>query len=105
MERFWHKVFFPAALALAVSPAAAAQRYDISTMSCAEVQAVIDRDGEAILGSPSKSILGLSRYDRYVRDRKFCATGEVLRRTGVATSDQKFCPVNKCVESDIFVSD
>lgn len=93
------------ALGAAVSPAAAAQRYDISTMRCAEVQAVLEKEGEAILGTPSKTILGLSRYDRYVRDRKFCAAGEVLRRTGVPTSDQKFCPVNKCVESDIFVSD
>jgi hypothetical protein len=103
--RLRRKLLILMALGVSVSPAAAAQRYDISTMSCAEVQAVLEREGEAILGTPSKSILGLSRYDRYVRDRKFCTAGEVLRRTGVPTSDQKFCPANKCVESDIFVSD
>lgn len=105
LDRFSRKVWISALLAFAASPAAAAQRYDITTMGCTEVQTVIQRDGEAILGTPSKSILGLSRYDRYVRDRTFCASSEVLRRTGIATQDQKFCPVNKCVQSDIFVSD
>lgn len=91
-------------LGVAAVPAWAQQRYDISVMTCAEVQAVLEKNGVAILGTPSKSVLGLSRYDRYVREQRFCSASEVLRRTGVQTRDLQFCPVNRCVASDIFVA-
>ena len=93
-----------ALLSLVASDASAASRYDISTMTCAQVQALIERDGAAILRYPSKRILSLPIYDRYVKGQKFCETGEVASGTGVPTTDQKYCPVTKCVASDIFVA-
>ena len=92
-----------ALLSLVASEASAAPRYDIASMSCAEVQALIEKDGAAILRYPSKRILSLPIYDRYVKGQKFCETGK-WRAARRPTSDQKYCPVTKCVASDIFVA-
>ncbi len=97
-------VILGAALSIAASDAFAITNYNISGMTCAKVQALVQTDGAAILSYPSDSILGLPIYDRYVRSRQDCASDEVIRRTGVPTADKKYCPVSKCVHSDIFVS-
>jgi hypothetical protein len=93
-----------ALLSLAAAEASAAPRYDVASMTCAEVQALIEKDGAAILRYPSKRILSLPVYDRYVKGQKYCETGEIARGAGVPTTDQKYCPVTKCVTSDIFVA-
>lgn len=92
-----------AILGMVASDAVAATRYDIGNMACSEVQALIEREGEAVLAYRSSSILGLPIYDRYVRSRQYCNGAEVIRRAGVPTTDKKYCPVKKCVESQIFV--
>ena len=46
--------------------------------------------------------LGLPIYDRYVLGQQYCMSGEVARGAGVPTVDKKYCPVKKCVESEIF---
>ena len=80
----------------------AATRYDISNMACSEVQALVKREGEAVLAYRSSSILGLPIYDRYVKDRQYCASSEVIRRAGVPTTDKKYCPVKQvCRQPDL----
>ena len=64
---------------------------------------LVGREGEVVLRYGSTSILGLPVYDRYVSDRGRCGPGEVARTAGVPSADQKYCPVKKCVGSDIFV--
>lgn len=98
------RMAFAAALSLVASDAFAISRYDITNMSCAEVQAVIQKDGEAILRYGSSSLLGLPIYDRYVRDQRLCESDQVLTRTGVPTADKPYCAVHKCVESSTFVA-
>lgn len=88
---------------LVSSPSFAMSRYDPTEMPCASVQALIRREGEVILRYGSVSILGLPIYDRYVADRTWCGPNEVARTTGVPSADRKYCPVKKCVESEIFV--
>ena len=88
---------------LVSSPAFAISRYDPTEMPCATVQELVGREGEVVLRYGSSSILGLPVYDRYVAERAWCGPGEVTRTTGVPSADQKYCPVKKCVESDIFV--
>ena len=44
----------------------------------------------------------LTAYDRYVLGQQYCPSGEVARGAGVPTVDKKYCPVRKCVESEIF---
>ena len=94
------------AVSLVAFDASAASRYDITNMTCPKVQSLVDAEGEVILTYASRTnFLGMLRYDRYVASQRFCATGEVVRRTGVPTTDAKYCQVRKCVQSDIFVSD
>ena len=68
MERVW--IAIAAAVPLFATDALAATRYDISNMTCSEVQTLIKREGEAVLAYRSSSILGLPIYDRYVKDRQ-----------------------------------
>lgn len=83
--------------------AAAASRFEVSKMTCEEVQAILAKEGAATLSYPSGGILGLSLYDRYVSDQSFCTNGSVAQSAGVPTADKKYCRVRKCVVSDIFV--
>jgi hypothetical protein len=89
---------------LIASDALAASRHNITNMSCAEVQAILQQEGEAVLQYGSRRLLGLPLYDRYVRGQSFCESGEVAARTGVPTADRKYCPVYRCVESSIFIA-
>jgi hypothetical protein len=91
------------AVSLIASDALAISRYDVTDMVCASVQALIETEGEVIL-TYSRGILGLPIYDRFVKGRQYCASNEVIRRTGLATTDVKYCQVSKCVQSDIFIS-
>jgi hypothetical protein len=91
-------------LLAAMAAASAQERVDINGMACAEVQAVLKKDGTAILRYRSTFNLSLPRYDRYVAGQKNCAPGEIASRTGVPSTDKEYCPVYKCVESDIFVA-
>lgn len=105
MKQRIKRAVLAAALCAVSSEALAISRYDASTKTCAEVQAIVKREGAVILSYASTNILGLQRYDRYVRDQSACEAGEVYRRAGVPTSDEKYCPVGRCVESKIFVAD
>ncbi|MBU0583363.1 MAG: hypothetical protein KKB66_12685 [Alphaproteobacteria bacterium] len=93
-----------ATLQLVAGDAFAATRYDITNMACPEVQALVEREGAVILSYRSSSILGLPIYDLYVKNRQYCDSSQVIRRAGVPTTDKKYCPVKKCVESQIFVA-
>lgn len=91
-------------LSLIASDAFAVTRYDVTKMTCAEVQAQIDRDGAAILSYRSYRVIGLPIYDRFAKNQQFCPVGTVAAPAGVPTSDTKYCPVMKCFSSDRFVA-
>jgi hypothetical protein len=92
-----------AAFLLLSSEAHAISRYDPTKLECAGLQQIVAREGEVILRHGSSNILGLPIYDRYVADRAYCGPGEVARSAGVPSADRQYCPVKKCVESDIFI--
>jgi hypothetical protein len=92
------------AFALIAADALAQSRYDIAGMDCAKVQALLKQDGVAILRYRSLFNLSLPLYDRYVGGQKDCSPGEVASRTGVPTTDKDYCPVHKCVESELFIA-
>ena len=91
-------------LLLIAAPAWAVDRYDIAGMTCTEVQALLSKNGAAILRYPSNRSFSLPIYDRYVDSQKDCESDEVAARTGVPTADRKYCPVHKCVASSTFVA-
>ena len=91
-------------LLLVAASAFAQSRHDIQGMDCASVQAILKQEGVAILRYRSLFNLSLPLYDRYVSGQKQCSPGEVASRTGVPSSDRGYCPVYKCVETDLFVA-
>jgi hypothetical protein len=96
------KYLVAATISLVASNAFAVTRFEITNVTCETVQALIQTEGEVILTYRSTGILGLPIYDRYVKGQENCASGEVVRGAGVPTTDMKYCPVKKCVESEIF---
>jgi hypothetical protein len=91
-------------LSFAATNAAAASRYNVTRMTCAEVQARIASDGLAILTYQSSRVLGLPIYDNYASSQQYCPDGTVLSPAGVPTSDMKYCPVKRCFSSSRFVA-
>lgn len=89
-------------ISLTATSAFAVSRYEITNVTCETVQALIRTEGSVILVYRSKGILGLPIYDRYVLGQQYCESGEVARGAGVPTMDMDYCPVRKCVESEIF---
>lgn len=90
-------------LMFATENAWAISRYDTMDMKCDEVHAVLEKEGAAILRYYKESSF-LPIFDRYVKSAEYCEAGQVIRRAGVPTSDRQYCPVFKCVESQIFIS-
>ena len=98
------KYLVAAAISLVASNAFAVSRYEITNVTCETVQALVRGEGSVILSYRSKGILGLPIYDRYVSGQEHCDFGEVARGAGVPTVDRDYCPVRKCVASEIFRS-
>ncbi|KQU76547.1 hypothetical protein ASC75_02750 [Aminobacter sp. DSM 101952] len=90
-------------LTLVAAEAQAVSRYISTSMSCAQVQGAVRGEGVAILrwASPTS---GVPRYDRYVRNDRFCPSGQEARRAYVPTADARSCPVYNCkqIERDRF---
>ena len=77
-------------------PALAINKYNVNTMSCAEVRSILKKEGAAILRYPSKRKPGMILYDRYVRDGGLCEGGDIGQPAFVLTRDKKECRVNVC---------
>jgi len=90
------------ALVAALLPisAHAINRYNVSTMSCGAVHAIIDREGAAILRYPSPRS-GIILYDRYVASDLLCDAYEYPDRTYIPTADTQSCPVYHCRRVDL----
>lgn len=88
-------------LVLVAADALAISRYNIDNMSCARVQAIIQSEGAAILRYRSKRT-GVTLYDRYVRDRRYCQSSEITDYATVPTADRAACPVQNCIENEFF---
>ena len=81
------------------SEASAISRYQTNRMSCASVQAALERDGVAILRYPSPNNPSVPLYDRYVSDRRFCAANQRADLRSVPAADTSQCRVRKCVQA------
>ena len=91
------KAFFIALwIGLFATPAFAVKQYNISRMTCAEVQAVLKRDGVAQLRYPAPDNPSLPLYDTYVGSSSYCKRSGVSRPAKVPTRDTRNCQVRKC---------
>lgn|GEM_PF-2658338 len=75
-------------------PAIAIGRFDIHTRSCANVQSLLAKKGEAILRFPSKE-KRMTLYDRYVSTSAQCGPGKYGIPASVPTATGA-CAVVKC---------
>ncbi|GJD68458.1 hypothetical protein [Methylobacterium gnaphalii] len=73
------------ALLLAALASTAAARPSTTEMTCAQAQAVVQRQGGVVLGT------GGQTYDRFVRDRSFCEPTEIGKRAFVPARDTPQC--------------
>lgn len=83
------------AFSLFLHEAQAITRYDTQDLTCNRVQALVRRDGEAILRFTSPR--GLLLYDRYVAHAGFCEGGQYAQTGWIPTADQSSCPVLRCL--------
>ncbi|GLK55414.1 hypothetical protein JOD31_000335 [Methylopila capsulata] len=79
----------------AALPAAAQSRPYAPSLSCARLQALLERSGAAVLST------GPRTYDRFVRDGRFCQSTEVTEAAWVRASDDPDCFIGyTCKEAD-----
>jgi len=71
---------------LVAADASAISRYDIGSLRCDKVQAILQSEGAAILRYRSPQN-GLTLYDRFVSGRNFCRRTQDVDRVGLPTSD------------------
>lgn len=87
-------LFLALGLSLLAFDASAISRYNSTSMSCAEVQDTIVRDGAAIMRWRSAS--GVQRYNRFVADDSFCPSAEIAEWTNIPSADRRSCSVLEC---------
>lgn len=88
----------PALAALTVvmsgQQASAISRYNSTSMTCDAVHNRIAREGAVIFRYPGRT--GITLYDRYVSDERYCAGGEYAKSDSIPTKDSRSCPVRQC---------
>ncbi len=89
-----------AATAAGLTPldAGAITRLRTDQTSCSAVQALVEREGAAILQYPSKRVANYLLYERYVADARQCRFGERLSPETVPAADTQSCRVFLCKE-------
>jgi len=89
-------------LLLALSPEAAhaVSRYVSTSMTCADIQATIRNERQAILAWRDVKT-NLPRYGLYIANRSVCKPGYGTDRVYVPASDKKQCLVRRCIPFDL----
>ncbi len=90
------------AVGLAILPEAAhaVSRHVSTNLTCAEVQATIRRERQAIMTwrDPKTNI---PRYGLYIANRSVCLPGYGTDRVYVPARDKKACLVKRCMQLDL----
>lgn len=87
------------ACTLVAGHAHAISKYNSQSMSCAEVQAVLQNERTAILRYRSAGT-GVPLYGRYVHSGASCEIGQRAERKHVPSADNTRCPVKECIYND-----
>ncbi len=103
MRRALFCMLLVAGVASGASPALSIERHQIDHLACAQIQAILAREGAAILRYRSTRNPTLPVYDRYVASARFCAFGEYAAPASVPSKDRKSCPVRICAEIEFDV--
>jgi hypothetical protein len=65
-------------------------RPDARTLTCSQVQALLDKEGAAVV------VTGPRTFDRYVSAQASCGGLEIQRPASIATKDTDQCQVHTC---------
>jgi hypothetical protein len=84
-------------LGATVLDAGAIERINTLKSSCGSIQRTLITEGAAVLRQPSKRKPGLTIYDRYVGDSRFCNASEIGKWASVPAKDDARCTVIACV--------
>lgn len=79
-------------------PAQAISRHDARSLSCGQIRAIINSEGEAIIRYPSSRTLGLVLYDRFVANDRFCDSHEATERITVPARNG-MCRIRHCISA------
>ena len=90
------RILLVGAMLLIAFAASADPAYTITNMNCAAVQAAVKANGSVILHFRSSRNPGLPLYGRYVSDRRFCKSGQIITFASVRAAD-KSCTVKQCI--------
>ncbi len=83
-------------IVLVSGSALAIQRYNSTSLDCAQAQQILREQGAAIFRHASKRVSGMTLYDRYVRNSQSCDYDQYAERATVPTRDNLQCPVLNC---------
>ncbi|MDE1995263.1 MAG: hypothetical protein KGI75_22360 [Rhizobiaceae bacterium] len=83
------------AASVATTPALAISRYNTSSYTCQQTQALVRRERAVILRYKADRS-NMTLYDRFVADSDACDSGYYADRTYIPTKDRSDCPVNNC---------
>ncbi|HBF30030.1 hypothetical protein [Rhizobium sp.] len=83
-------------IALSAGSAMAIDRYDATTLNCANARQILRDKGAAIFRYPSQRVKGMVLYDRYVRNTQSCDNDQYAERATIPTRDNLQCPVLNC---------
>lgn len=86
-----------AIIVAAATPAEAISRYAAMQLSCGEITSIIRREGAAIFRYPSPRRIGLTLFDRYVRNGSYCARHQSLEKVYIPSAGGNQCLVQHCV--------
>ncbi len=90
------RILLAGTMLLPAFAASADPAYTIANMSCAAAQAAVQANGSVILHYRGRRNPGLPLYGRYVSDRRFCASGQIVTFASVPAADRS-CPVKQCI--------
>ena len=76
----------------------ALERIYSSSTTCAQIKAILERDGAAIILYPSRSIPGLTLINRFAVTANFCESAKRAQPFAIKTSDNNVCKVPICRE-------
>jgi hypothetical protein len=76
--------------------AKAIERLSATVATCEAVVGIVQRDGDVILRFPSKRVVGMTLYTRYVRNDRHCESNDRAVTKSVQTADQPQCELLVC---------
>ena len=87
-------------LTVTATASQAVSRFTSTSLTCAEIQAKIRIERQAILAWKDPKT-NLPRYGLYIANRSVCLPGYGTDRTYVPASDKNSCLVKRCIPLDL----